>query len=170
MKPQDILVALKLLVSGWPGSYAQLGKQLGLSASESHAAIRRARRSGLLPPSGVCPNRTALAEFLIHGLRYAFPAEIGGGTRGMPTGYAARPLREEMAAPDDPAAPVWPDPDGECRGQELTPLCRSVPKAARNDAALYEWLVLADALRAGRARERELAAKIVRERLGYHGE
>jgi len=88
----------------------------------------------------------------------------------MPTGYAARPLREEMAAPDDPAAPVWPDPDGECRGQELTPLCRSVPKAARNDAALYEWLVLADALRAGRARERELAAKIVRERLGYHGE
>ena len=63
--------------------------------------------------------------------------------------------------------PVWPDPDGEHRGYEFKPLCRSAPFAARKDAGLYEWLVLADALRGGRARERELAAKIVRERLAH---
>jgi hypothetical protein len=61
---------------------------------------------------------------------------------------------------------VWPDPEGESAGLEIRPICRSVAVAIRQDPALYEWLVLADALRgAGRARERELAEKIVRERL-----
>ena len=38
----------------------------------------------------------------------------------------------------------------------LEPLYKSVPRAARADAQLYEWLALVDAVRAGRAREREL--------------
>lgn len=46
----------------------------------------------------------------------------------------------------------------------LRPSRRIFPPLLR----LYEWLVLADALRgAGRARERELAEQIVRKRLGY---
>jgi len=40
----------------------------------------------------------------------------------------------------------------------------SVPKAARADAKLYEWLVLVDAVRGGRAREREVAIKEIRSR------
>jgi len=63
--------------------------------------------------------------------------------------------------------PVWPDPDGEMRGVALKPLFHSVPKAAREDPKLYEWLALVDALRTGRARERELAAKIIGSRLDY---
>ncbi|HRT06233.1 MAG TPA: hypothetical protein P5204_11100 [Kiritimatiellia bacterium] len=63
---------------------------------------------------------------------------------------------------------MWPDAEGDRYGVEIPPICRSAPLAARRDARLYEWLVLADALRgAGRARERELAEQIVRKRLGY---
>lgn len=42
-------------------------------------------------------------------------------------------------------------------------------QAALRDPVLYEWLVLAGAVRgAGRAREREIAESIIRERLGCH--
>ncbi|MDD5556548.1 MAG: hypothetical protein PHN82_04765 [bacterium] len=169
MKPQDVLVTLKLLASGWPGSYAAMGKQIGLSASETHAALRRARQAGLIHPKDNIPNKSAVSEFLLHGLRYVFPGHRGPKTRGMPTIHAAPPLVAEfrLSSSSDEDVPVWPDPEGEQPGYEFEPLCRSVPLAARNDAGLYEWLVLADALRGGRARERELASGIVRKRLQY---
>lgn len=171
MKPQDILVVLKLLTSGWPGSYAALSQQLGLSASETHAALRRAQQSSLIHPDGKKLNKSALEEFLLHGIKYIFPVQPGPSSRGMPTSYAAPPLAKEFFTPSNPSSdvniPVWPDQDGEHRGYEFKPLCRSVPKAARNDPKLYEWLALADALRGGRGREKELAARIVRQRLGY---
>jgi hypothetical protein len=49
LKPQDLLVALKLVALGserW--TYASLAKDLGLSASETHACVQRGMRSGLL--------------------------------------------------------------------------------------------------------------------------
>ena len=167
MKPQDLLVVLRLLASGWPGSFAALARDVGLSVSESHAAMRRAQQAGLVEEIEHAPNKSAIAEFLIHGLRYVFPASLGASSRGMPTSHAAPPLDKEFPAASPGETPVWPDPDGEHRGYEFKPLCRSVPLAARKDAKLYEWLVLADALRGGRARERALAAKIVRKRLSY---
>ena len=167
MKPQDILVVLKVLAAGWPGSYARLGLQLGMSPSVAHSAVSRARKEGLLHPLEILPNKAALAEFLVHGVRYVFPAELGSPTRGMPTSYAASPLSNEFSHSPDELMPVWPDPDGAMRGVALEPLFHSVPKAAREDAKLYEWLALVDALRAGRARERELAAKIIGNRLDY---
>jgi len=169
MKPQDVLVTLKLLASGWPGSYAAMGMQIGLSASETHAAFRRARQAGLIHPKDNVPIKSAVAEFLLHGLKYTFPGRPGPRTRGMPTIHAAPPLADEFRSSSSPNEdiPVWPDPEGTQRGYEFKPLCRSAPLAARNDAMLYEWLVLADALRGGRAREREIASAIVRKRFQY---
>ena len=170
IKPQDVLVVLKVLASGWPGSFASLGKQIGISASEANSAFHRARRAGLINPISEQPNKAAVAEFMIHGLKYVLAVRPGGRTRGMRTGFAAAPLAQHFTvSPDDPDLPVWPDPEGDSAGLEIRPICRSVPVAARQDAQLYEWLVLADALRgAGRSRERELAEKIVRQRLEYH--
>ncbi len=147
-----------------------MGKQVGLSASETHAAVQRARRAGLLQAGTEGPNRSALAEFLIHGLPYVLAVRPGRRTRGLATGFAAPPLLEYFSnSPEDPDLPVWPDAQGESFGVEIRPLCRSAPFAARQDARLYEWLVLADALRgAGRARERELAEEIVLQRLEHH--
>jgi len=170
IKPQDVLVLLKLVASGWPGSFAALGAQLSMSASETHAAFHRSRRAGLIMPDSYQPNRTAVAEFLICGLKYVLAVRPGERTRGMLTGFAAAPLAAFFkVSSDDRDLPVWPMPDGERAGLEIRPICRSAPLAARKDASLYEWLVLADALRGvGNARERELAEKIVRERLEYH--
>jgi hypothetical protein len=167
LKPQDVLVALKLAArpdGGW--SYPRLATELAMSASEVHSSVRRATRSGLLQANDRhSPNRRALLEFLVHGIKYAFPAERGAMTRGLPTAHAAPPLSAHFPTSDEPP-PVWPDPEGTVRGEELEPLYRSAPKAARADKGLYELLALVDAVRGGRARERDLAVKELRSRLG----
>jgi hypothetical protein len=61
--------------------------------------------------------------------------------------------------------PVWPHPEGGTRGQGLRPIYMSVPDASLRDAELYEWMALLDAIRSGRAREREPAVGMIRKRL-----
>jgi len=77
LKPQDVVVLLKLVVT-WEGwTYPSLAESLGMSASEVHAAVARAKQSGLYDEHRRMPNNKALAEFIVHGLRYVFPAERG---------------------------------------------------------------------------------------------
>ena len=85
-------------------------------------------------------------------------------TRGIPTLHAGPPLSKMLVSSGDPP-PVWPDPEGDVRGQSFSPLYKSVPKAARQDLSLYEILVLTDAIRGGRPREREIAVKEIQNRL-----
>ena len=112
-KPHDVLVVLKLAAqpeTAW--SYPKLAAELAMSASEVHASVRRATRPGCSGTTSVIrPNRKALLEFLVHGIKYAFPAERGGLTRGLPTAHATTPLRAHFAATDEPP-PVCPDPAG----------------------------------------------------------
>lgn len=164
LKPQDVVVLLKLSVTKGELSYSAMANALGMSPSEVHSAVRRAGESGLLNVATKRPNRQALVEFLIHGLRYAFPAHRGGITRGLPTAHAAPPLKDRIIAGGE-LVPVWPDPEGDVRGEELSPLYRSVPGAARKDPALYELLALVDAVRIGRARERTIAIEELQSRL-----
>ena len=158
LKPQDLLVVLKLWVGrGRVWNYQVLAHELGMSAAETHNAVKRARKAGLLPAgelSGV--HLMALKEFLLHGAKYAFPADLGQVTRGIPTAYAAAPLKDQMQESVDPP-PVWPHKDGTERGIAIEPLYKSAPEAALWDPALYELLALFDALRMGRARERQMA-------------
>lgn len=164
LKPQDILVAIRLAASpGRKWTYPALGESLHLSASEAHAALKRAAGSGLVDERTRLARRPALREFLVHGLRYVLPPVWTSVTRGLPTSHAAPPLDEHFA--DDELPPVWPHPKGTVRGRGLRPIYRSVPDAVREDPELYEWLVLVDAIRAGRARERELAIRMLEERL-----
>ncbi|HEX7708861.1 MAG TPA: hypothetical protein VF701_20545 [Thermoanaerobaculia bacterium] len=111
------------------------------------------------------PNSTAVLEFLVHGLKYVFPAKRGELTRGVPTSYAAPPLNALFAKGQEPI-PVWPFAEGTERGVSFEPLYRTVPSVALRDPALYELLAIADALREGRARERKIAEEQLRERLG----
>jgi len=165
LKPQDLVVVLKVAVNRHRDfTFAELGRELSMSASEVHAACLRAELSRLLLRSdeGFDANRTALQEFAIYGVRYAFPPVIGAVTRGMATGVGAHPLKNLFMQTGE-STPVWPDADGQSRGQALIPLYPSVPKACGTDSALYEMLVLVDAIRGGAAREREIAeAEIIR--------
>lgn len=171
LKPQDILVLLKLIaIDGNSWSYNGLAVELGMSPAEVHAAVKRALAAQLAVKRDgkMFPNVRNLEEFLIHGIRYVFVPERGDMTRGMPTLYAASPLKNKIVSSSEPP-PVWPDPEGKVRGVSFSPLYRSAPEAARIDDQLYELLVLVDALRAGRARERNMAVSVINKRLARYG-
>jgi hypothetical protein len=173
LKPQDVVVALKLCA--YPDArpaMSVIANDLSLSPSEVHGAIRRLRASRLLhgPNLKDRPNISALEEFLIHGLKYAFPAEHGEVTRGIPTSYAAEPLKSEVSMSND-LPPVWPWREGNTRGVGLEPLYKSVPQAALRDSNLYQFLALVDAIRDGRSRERKIAERELVHRLrATHGQ
>ncbi len=172
LKPQDVLVLLKLIALGdrqW--IYSGLAIALGMSSSEVHSAVKRVLASGLAVQieDRILPDTRNLKEFLLHGLRYVFPPERGQYCRGMPTAYAAPPLMQKTNSEHE--TPVWPDPDGKVRGTAFTPLYKSAPVAARQDPLLYELLALVDAIRGGRAREREMAKMALGKHLaGYSRE
>jgi DNA-binding Lrp family transcriptional regulator len=163
-KSQDLLVALKMVSSGRK-PYAEMAKELGMSVGEVFAATKRAADAGLIDPKSKKCRASALKEFLIHGVKYAFPVHRGSIVRGIPTSWAAAPLREQLHLdPKDPV-PVWRDPHGTSRGYQIEPLFKSAPYAAQRDPDLYELLALVDALREGKARERALASEALEKKL-----
>src|SRR5437588_9879556 len=110
LKPQDLLVVLKRAMAGDDElSYQRFARSLGMRPSEVHAATKRAAAAGLLRRSDLRVNRSALLEFILHGVKYVFVPERSGLARGVPTGYAAPPLAEHIDPGIDPP-PVWPDP------------------------------------------------------------
>ena len=60
---------------------------------------------------------------------------------------------------------VWPDAMGKEQGQAVEPLYKTVPMAVKKDPRLYGYLALIDAIRLGRGRESNLAAKELDKRL-----
>ena len=104
-----------------------------------------------------------LAEFLISGLRYIFPGELGKPARGFRTAQDAMPLAQQVVRPPGELPIVWPHPEGDARGYSLKPIYRSAPEAARHNPQLAAWLALADVLRLGDGRLRALAATEVKK-------
>ncbi|CAD0347196.1 hypothetical protein CFBP2533_32380 [Xanthomonas hortorum pv. pelargonii] len=73
-----------------------------MSASQVHRSVKRAVASGLAlgKSRGEWETvRTALHEFAVHGVRYAFPAVIGPLKRGIPTAFGVPPLSTALPAP-----------------------------------------------------------------------
>src|SRR5438874_13180830 len=115
LHPQDVVVVLKLLANRDPSkrwTYAELSKDLSMSASQVFRSVKRAESSHLLrgptipPPPAfsaqphrvwMWPNNSNLKEFLIHGVKYAFPVQRGGPTRGIPTAEAVSPLNKHFS-------------------------------------------------------------------------
>jgi len=166
LNPLDILVLLKLhVLKSEPWTQTSLANDICVAPSQVNASLKRAEAARLFSSTSKRISRQALAEFLIHGVKYAYPPNRGGLTRGIVTGYAAPPLHDLLVQPDTPP-PVWPHPEGTQRGFEFSPLDKHVPDAARKDPALYELLTLVDAIRDGRAREVSLATRLLNERFG----
>ena len=165
LKPQDILILLKVLaINRTDWSYSFLANELCMSPAEVHAGIKRASTAGLIDISRKEIIRASLTEFVIHGVKYAFPVVHGSITRGIPTSYAGPPLNNHFSFSED-IVPVWPDLEGEVRGVEFSPLYKSVPCAVKKDLELYQLLVLVDAIRDGRARERQYAIDEIQDRI-----
>lgn len=172
LRPQDLLVLMRLSLvqtDEEAPSYAALAADLGLTASEVHAAAERAVAAQLATKDASGRARVRLdplRQFVEHGARYCFPVTRGPITRGVPSGYAAPPLKDLIRASSSEPQPVWPDKDGTVRGEALYPLYPTVPQAARRVPALYELLALFDAVRGGSTRERVLGLKLLNERWG----
>ena len=164
MRPQDLVILLKIACSAderW--RQVDIAHDLFMSQSEVSEALNRSVLTGLLSDSKRTVHRRSLRDFLIHGLKFVFPARPGPMVRGIPTAHSAEPLCHLIHAERD--IYVWPYDRGNMRGQAIEPLYRTVPEAAANDECLHRMLSLADALRVGRAREQKLAVEKLQEML-----
>jgi hypothetical protein len=167
LKPHDAVLAIKLaLHHGRKFTFAELASALSISASEAHASTKRLKLAGMLLKNeeGLSAVRPAVREFVIHGLKYAFPAVLGPISRGIPTG-AAGPTLSQVLSPSSDGPLVWPQASGTTRGPSICPLYERASDAASRDLALYDVLTLIDALRSGDARDRELATAELLKRL-----
>jgi hypothetical protein len=167
MKPQDIVILLKLLLldkEEW--TYTTLSEALQMSNSTLFSALKRSGESGLYHKNTRTVHRDALLEFLIHGFKYVFPASPGKLAKGIPTAHSAPPLAQYIQSEKD--VYVWKSAYGTVRGQTIVPLYESVPQLAQKDTQLYELLALIDALRVGKAREKDLAIQELTLRIGNH--
>lgn len=166
LKGQDVVVLLKLLGSAETVPVRELADQLGFDVAGTHRAMRRLDEAGLYSAARRRIYPAAAEEFLIHAAKFSFPPRWGSEVRGVPTSWAAKPLRDELAEPGG-LPPVWPYSKGKIRGLELEPLHAMAPKAAQSDLELWQRLALVDALRSNdSARITQLAAKLLKERIG----
>jgi hypothetical protein len=165
LKGQDVVVLLKLLGLEQQLPVRDLANQLGFDAAGTHRAMRRLDEAGLYSVERRRIYPAAAKEFLIHAAKFSFPARGGSEVRGVPTSWAAEPLKAELAESGG-LPPVWPYARGTVRGLGLEPLHAMVPKAALADGELWERLALVDALRSNDSvRITQLAEKLLRERI-----
>jgi len=172
LKPQDVLVTLKILAldeAVKSHSFSSLANSLGISVSETHAAVNRAVQCRLLSSTRIGDRRRSalpsalighLLRFVENGLPYMLPAERGTVVLGVPTGIGASPLRDVLVVGAEELLPVWQSNAGNCTGISLKPIFRSCPFAAANDPQLYRLLSLVDAIRDEGVRQKQVAINL----------
>lgn len=165
LKGEDIVVLLKLVDESPHWTVRTLADETTIPRTVVHRAIKRLAEAGLFNEQLRRVNISQSEEFLLHGLRYVFPARLGGPSLGVPTAWAAEPLASHIVSPRDELPPVWPHALGEHRGLALAPLHGSAVEASRRDPQLGERLALVDALRIGGQRVRGVAAELLIPRL-----
>lgn len=163
MKPQDILVLLKIIASDskeW--QQLTLAQELNMSQSEISQSLQRSKYAQLVDFSGKKVNRMAFYEFLVHGLLYVFPQKPAAIVRGIATAHSAAPIKDIINTAE---VYVWPYAKGNTRGQAVLPLYGSAVEASLKDAVLYELLAMVDVLRVGSTREKEIAKVELKKRI-----
>jgi len=163
MRPQDVVVLLKIASKkDNPWMMKDLAVELGISASEVSESLHRSAIAGLISKDKTRLMKLAILDFLEHGLRYVYPQIPGAKVRGVPTAHAAAPLVNEIVSSE---SYVWPYREGTVRGESIEPLHPKVPEACLKDPVFYEYMALCDALRVGKAREKNMAIEELRKRL-----
>ncbi len=155
IKSQDILIILKIVSLGsksW--RMIDLAHDLDLSPSEVSLGLERLKLSGLLDSEKKKPYYSALLEFLIHGLKYVFPVDVGSIQRGVPTAHSYGSSPKKIVSEQ---CYIWPSEEGTMRGISVSPLYEKVPFAVAKDEKLHRLLALIDSLRIGRVREQNIA-------------
>lgn len=169
MRPQDVVILLKKVSAANRSiTNSQMAKELGISASEVSESLERSRIARLIDSRKQRVNILALQEFIVHGLKYIFPAYPQSKVRGIATAISAPPMNQLIQSGKE--VYVWQDSKGDLRGESITPLYKTVPMAVKEDTTLYKLLALTDVFRMGRAREIEIAKNELSAILSKYGE
>ena len=131
MRPQDIFILLKIISlheTNWLNIH--ISRTLNISASEVSEALERCRIAKLIDSSKRRINVLALEEFLIHGIKYVFPVQLGTIARGVPTAFSASPIKDKICQGSE--VYVWAYKFGTVKGltcrTSLQVYSRGVPK------------------------------------------
>jgi len=195
MKPQDILLLLKIISNNndqW--KQKQIAEELSMSQSEVSECVARCKYSGLLDSKGKKVFRLALMEFLQYGIAYVFPQKPGPVVKGIPTAHSVEPLKNEIVSTEHyvwPTSkgrvrghsiePLYPsvvkvveqylehgnynNHINEEQDSNFHKMLAILDSKHAQEKTLYEMLALVDALRVGRAREKEIALKEIKKRI-----
>jgi hypothetical protein len=155
MRPQDIVILLKLVVAENENKQlARLSHSLFISLSEVSESLHRSQAANLLDYDKKKVMRQNLLEFLEHGVRYVFPQKPGAMVRGLPTAHSHPFMKKTFTSNTNY---VWPDTTSQIIGMQIEPFYIKQVQAAKEDAGLYKLLALVDVTRVGKVREIKLA-------------
>ena len=162
LKGNDVLVLVWLAAHPGHWTFRALGEGMRTDIAVLHRSVGRLKHARLLDEERRL-NRASAEEFLVHAVPYLIPGKLGAEGRGIPTAWGVEPLRSALV--HDGPSPVWASPHGTTRGPVLEPIAESVVDWVEEGPAMLQWLALVDAMRVGRARERELASNELRRRI-----
>jgi len=163
MRPLELICLLQ--IHTWPTgkwTYRALAAALGISLAQAHSALRSASAAKLYDREHHLVQSESVLEFLVHGVKYAFPGSRGTPGIGMVTAYHAFPMCTLTRNADIPC--VWPTDSGSTKGG--APIHQAAIKGCEGDIHLYELLTLIDVLRLNEsARAMKLAEDALTERV-----
>ena len=166
MRPQDIVILLKIIAKGDnPWQNKDLAAELYISPSEISESLNRSAMAGLIDADQRKKvYRQSLMEFLEHGLHYVFPAIPGTLVTGIYTAHSHPFMQLEFKT--ESLHYVWPYAKGEVIGLSIQPFYKEQVKAVQEDEQLYQMLALIDVIRVGRVREMKYAIAKLKEMIG----
>lgn len=150
MRPQDVVILLKILINDAQWQYRDLAAELFFSTSEIAESLNRSHLAGLIDESKRVVYRQSLMEFLQYGLHYVFPQAPGSMVTGIATAHS-HPYYKKYFKSD--LQLVWQYDDGDTRGLAIQPLYKNQVKAVMKDEKLYKLLASVDMIRVGKTRE-----------------
>lgn len=155
MRPQDIAILLKIIAVGSSEWRLQsLSDSMSISLSEISESLNRSSIAGLIDYRKEKISRQNLFEFLIHGVKYVFPAEPGSLAKGIPTAHSHQYMKQFFKSEMNY---VWREPSGNILGILIEPFYKKQVEAVINDEIFYKLMALIDVVRVGRVREQKVA-------------
>ncbi|MVT09697.1 hypothetical protein [Chitinophaga tropicalis] len=145
-----------------------IAEDLFLSPAEVSYSLQRSALAELLDPSKRKVMRKAFLEFIQYGLPRVFPAIRGAIAIGIPTAFSSPLMSSYLMTNQHDEMVVWQYPEGNVRGETISPLYPNAVQAALKDPILYELLSLVDVMRLGKVREKEIALKLLKDKFSIH--
>ena len=162
LQPQDLVLAIYIVTNDDAWTFQSVSQVLGISPSQVHAAWKRLVAAKLADSEFKRVIKKNLLEFLCHGAKYCFPAQLEGQGVGMPTSHSHSRIRQLLVGGDGEIY-IWPDAQGKSKGIVLLPVHKSALQLAKSNKNAYAILAAVDLLRTGKPREQEAAVSVIRD-------